>query len=60
MMARNRTPLLSWLLIAVMLVFIYLPVIVLVLFSFQSEPRDRYHSRIFRRTIEIAETPRRD
>jgi hypothetical protein len=29
-------------------------------FSFPSEPRDRYHSRIFRRTIEIAETPRRD
>lgn len=35
-MARPRTPLLSWLLIAVMLLFIYLPVIVLVLFSFQS------------------------
>jgi len=30
------------------------------LFSFHSEPRDRYHSRTFRRSIEIFETPRRD
>jgi len=30
------------------------------LFSFHSEPRDRYHSRTFCRTIQIAETPRRD
>ena len=30
------------------------------LFSFHSEPRDRYHSRTFCRSIEIAESPRRD
>ena len=30
------------------------------LFSFHSELHDRYHSRTFRRRIEIVETPRRD
>jgi hypothetical protein len=30
------------------------------LFSFHSEPRDRYHSRTFCRSVEIVETPRRD
>jgi hypothetical protein len=30
------------------------------LFSFHSELHDRYHSRTFRRSIEIVETPRRD